>query len=170
MAYRYLDDRIIKTRGAGEDGELDLSSAVVRFLRESCEDLRFDDQKERQEREEGRFLGRSMQEGQIPYHMQMDLDRLCLEQAMRRFLDSGASQDAFDVYYCYLEMFVGSYGSTKRMIEMLSEFETNGSSLLMKHRDHYSHSVYVFALGLAVYETNPVFREPLQGSGRRFPI
>ncbi len=162
MAYRYLDDRIIKTRGAGEDGELDLSSAVVRFLRESCEDLRFDDQKERQEREEGRFLGRSMQEGQIPYHMQMDLDRLCLEQAMRRFLDSGASQDAFDVYYCYLEMFVGSYGSTKRMIEMLSEFETNGSSLLMKHRDHYSHSVYVFALGLAVYETNPVFRETYQ--------
>ena len=24
----------------------------------------------------------------------------------------------------------------------------------MKHRDHFSHSVYVFALGLAIYETN----------------
>ena len=29
----------------------------------------------------------------------------------------------------------------------------------MKHRDHYSHSVYVFALGLAIYETNIHFRK-----------
>ena len=28
----------------------------------------------------------------------------------------------------------------------------------MKHRDHFSHSVYVFALGLAIYETNENFR------------
>lgn len=28
----------------------------------------------------------------------------------------------------------------------------------MKHRDHYTHSVYVFALGLAIYETNENFR------------
>ena len=41
---------------------------------------------------------------------------------------------------------------------MLSEYESNGSSLLMKHRDHYSHSVFVFALGLAIYETNAHFR------------
>jgi hypothetical protein len=29
----------------------------------------------------------------------------------------------------------------------------------MKHRDHYSHSVYVFALGLAIFETNQAYRE-----------
>jgi hypothetical protein len=28
----------------------------------------------------------------------------------------------------------------------------------MKHRDHYTHSVFVFALGLAIYETNAHFR------------
>jgi hypothetical protein len=44
------------------------------------------------------------------------------------------------------------------MVELLSEYESNGSSLLMKHRDHYSHSVYVFTLGLAIYETNSIFR------------
>ena len=44
------------------------------------------------------------------------------------------------------------------MVELLSEYEANGSSLLLKHRDHYSHSVYVFALGLAIYETNEAFR------------
>ena len=45
------------------------------------------------------------------------------------------------------------------MVELLSEFESNASSLLMKHRDHYSHSVYVFALGLAIYEMNAEYRK-----------
>lgn len=56
-------------------------------------------------------------------------------------------------------MFVGDYKKTRRMIELLSEFEANGSSLLMRHRDHYSHSVYVFCLGLAIYQSNAVYRE-----------
>lgn len=58
-----------------------------------------------------------------------------------------------------MEMFVGDYDKTRRMIELLSEFEANGSGLLMKHRDHYSHSVYVFILGLAIFESNSIFRE-----------
>ncbi len=90
--------------------------------------------------------------------MQMDIERLCLENALKRFLRSGSKPDAFDVYFCYMEMFFGVYKDIRRIIEMLSEFETNGSSLLMKHRDHYSHSVYVFALGLAIYDTTPSFR------------
>lgn len=89
----------------------------------------------------------------------MDIDRLCLERAIERFIDSGVAQDAFDVYFCYLEMFIGEYGKSRRMIELLSEFETNSSSLLMKHRDHYSHSVYVFILGLAIYESNKNYRD-----------
>jgi hypothetical protein len=91
--------------------------------------------------------------------MEKDIDRLCLERALERFLESGKKEDAFDVYFCYLEMFVGSYKKTRRMIEMLSEFEANGSSLLMKHRDHYCHSVYVFALGLAIYESNSIYKD-----------
>ncbi len=57
-----------------------------------------------------------------------------------------------------MEIFFGSYGKTKRMVELLGEYEANSSVLLMKHRDHYSHSVYVFVLGLAIYETNEHFR------------
>ncbi len=88
----------------------------------------------------------------------MDINRLCLERELEKFIDSGAAEDAYTVYYCYLEMFFGHYGKSKKMVELLSEFESNGSSLLMKHRDHYSHSVYVFALGLAIYESNDAFR------------
>lgn len=135
------------------DEDMDLKDAVIRFLHDRCEGLRYRN-------------GGSVEDGEgtsagkpIPYDMQMDLDRLCLEKALERFIESGTANDAFDVYFCYLEMFVGEYGQSRHMIEMLSEFEMNGSSLLMKHRDHYSHSVYVFALGLAIYETNEAYRK-----------
>ena len=137
--------------------DLDLASAAASFLHNRCEDLRFSEEIEEEEKTSG-YLGRSIGKNMIPYNMQMDIDRLCLANALDRFIDAGTAQTAFDVYFCYLEMFVGAYGRSRRMIELLSEFESNSSSLLMKHRDHYAHSVYVFALGLAIYETNEEYR------------
>lgn len=136
----------------------DLKSSALRFLRERCEGLLFDEQIDLEEAHTGMYQGKSLSAGQIPYNMEKDLDRLCLEKALESFIDSGTAEDAYTVYYCYLEMFLGRYGKSKRMVELLSEYENNGSSLLMKHRDHYSHSVYVFVLGLAVYETNEAYR------------
>ena len=142
-----------------EDKVNDLKSAALRFIHEHCEGLRFNEDIEKKEIEKSKYFGTSIKPNQIPYNMQMDIDRLCLERALERFIDSGVAEDAYDVYYCYLEMFFGRYGKSKKMVELLSEFEANGSSLLMKHRDHYSHSVYVFALGLAIFETNRHFRK-----------
>ena len=135
----------------------DLKSAAIRFLHDTCEGLRF------REEADAEFYGadctgRSTAPGQIPYNLQMDIDRLSLERELGNFIDSGTAEDAYTVYYCFLEMFIGKYGASHSMIELLSEFESNASSLLMKHRDHYSHSVYVFALGLAIYETNEKYR------------
>ena len=130
-----------------------MEHAALTFISQRCEDLRFDP-------ENGNACtGRSLKENQIPFNMEKDIDRLCLENAIDHFLRSGKKQDAFDVYFCYLDMFVGDYDKTRRMIELLSEFEANGSRLLMKHRDHYVHSVYVFILGLAIFETNRTFRD-----------
>ena len=143
--------------GAGRMGS-DLKSAALRFLHDRCEGLRFSSETAKQEAETGIYCGTSYQPNQIPYNMQMDIDRLCLERELEHFIDSGVAEDAYTVYYCFLEMFMGAYGRSSKMIEMLSEFESNASTLLMKHRDHYSHSVYVFALGLAIYETNESFR------------
>ena len=136
----------------------DLKSAALRFLRERCEELLFDPVRTREEMRDGLYLGRSLSPDQIPVNMERDINRLCLEKSLETFIDSGAAEDAYTVYYCYLVMFLGRYGSSKQMVELLSEFEANGSSVLMKHRDHYSHSVYVFALGLAIYETNEAYR------------
>lgn len=147
----------------GEECGTDLKSAALRFLENRCEGLRFSPERDQQEKETGQYLGASLHPHQIPYNMQMDIDRLCLRNELAKFIDSGIAEDAYTVYYCYLEMFVGEYGRSQSMVELLSEFESNASSLLMKHRDHYSHSVYVFALGLAIYEMNPDFRKAFCG-------
>ncbi|MBR6499098.1 MAG: hypothetical protein IKT23_05360 [Clostridia bacterium] len=140
-------------------GGNDLKSAALRFLHNRCEGLRFDPEITKKEAETGIYLGTGIRPNQVPYNMQKDVDRLCLERELEKFIDSGVAEDAYTVYYSWLEMFMGEYCKSQKMVELLSEFEQNASSLLMKHRDHYSHSVYVFALGLAIYETNPAFRD-----------
>jgi len=138
---------------------MNLNNAVYEFLHNRCIGLRHDDAIAKRESETGIFQGTSIKPNQIPYNTQADIDKLCLEKAIARFLESGIDRDAFDVYFCYMDMFVGDYRKTRSMVELLAEFESNGSSVLMKHRDHYAHSVYVFALGLAIYETNTKYRE-----------
>lgn len=137
-----------------------LEREALLFIRECCEELRFDKSRATSMNTDSiDFDGTSLNPNQIPFNMEKDIDRLCLENAIERFLKSGKKEDAFDVYLCYIEMFVGDYRKTRRMIELLSEYEANGSGLLMKHRDHYSHSVYVFVLGLAIYESNKKYRD-----------
>lgn len=142
----------------GQTGEnkaiSNIEQACQEFLYTRCEGLCFCTEK-------ANLLdrdGKSITVGQIPYNMEKDIDRLCLANAIHRFMKSGVAQDAFDIYFCYLEMFVGNYAKSKKMIEMLAEFESNASALLMKHRDHYSHSAYVFVLGLAIYQKNKLIR------------
>ena len=157
MAYSMLNERFIKQIDNNSDS---LEEKVLSFIRNDCEGLRSrSDKAVVREDIPSDTEGRSIKADQIPYNMEKDIDRLCLENALGRFLKSGKKEDAFDVYFCYLEMFVGDYEKTRRMIELLSEFEANGSSLLMKHRDHYVHSVYVFSLGLAIYHSNSIYRE-----------
>lgn len=134
-----------------------LEEYALGFIRHSCREFRFAEDPVHRNLQD--LDGKSSGYGQIPLNMERDLDRLSLENAIHRFMRTGAATDAFDVYFCCLEMFVGEYKSSRKMIELVAEFESNGSSLLMKHRDHYSHSVYVFILGLAIYEKAASFRE-----------
>lgn len=88
-------------------------------------------------------------------------DKQCFENALKQFLSSGRKQDAFTVYFCFSEIFKlfgQGYDNTKKLLEMLSDHEYHSGELLAKHRDHYSHSVYVFALGLAIYANDSRYR------------
>ena len=130
---------------------------ALAFIREWCENLKFDPNLTELSDSDGKSAGKR----QIPFNMERDLDRLSFESAISRFLASGSREDAFDIYYCYCEIFKpfgAGYDSTGLLLELLSEHEANASSLLMKHRDHYSHSVYVFLIGLAIYKNHAGFR------------
>lgn len=134
---------------------------ALAFIRDWCEDLGFD-QSDSARIDLTDRDGKSSGKAQIPYNMEKDLDRLSFERAIGRFLASGAREDAFDIYYCYCEIFQpfgAGYDTTGLLLKLLSEHETNASSLLMKHRDHYSHSVYVFLIGLAFYRNHAAIRE-----------
>ena len=89
----------------------------------------------------------------------------CLARSLHSFCLSGKKEDAFTVYYCYCEIFKifgSSYDRLGKLVEFLSDHEYHSGELLEKHRDHYSHSVYVFALGLAVYANNAPFRKKIK--------
>lgn len=96
---------------------------------------------------------------------------LCFETSLDRFCETGQKEDAFNVYFCYCEIFnlFGSgYDNTKKLLEILSDYESNAGMLLDKHRDHYSHSVYVFAMGLAIYANCLSFKNAFDNYYRKF--
>lgn len=95
-------------------------------------------------------------------YIQNSNDMICFEKSINTFLRSGQKEDAFVVYLCFCEIFNvfgQGYINTKKLLEMLSDHEYHSGELLAKHRDHYAHSVYVFALGLAIYAHDGTFRQ-----------
>ena len=96
------------------------------------------------------------------YNFNRDVDALCFKRAMERFVRTGAKEDAFDVYFCHSEIFdfFGGYkDGIDSLLQLLYDHEANSATLLKKHRDHYSHSVYVYALGIAIYAHNKPMRD-----------
>ncbi len=92
--------------------------------------------------------------------MEKQEDSGCMQRVLHKFCETGKKEDAFSVYFCFCEMFkvFGSgYETMSKLTEFLSDYEYRSGELLEKHRDHYSHSVYVFALGLAIYANDPSF-------------
>lgn len=86
---------------------------------------------------------------------------LCFSKAVAKFCASGRKNDAFVVFFCFSEifnLFGDGYSNMKHLVELLADHEYHAGELLMKHRDHYVHSAYVFALGLALYVGDEAYR------------
>ena len=119
MGYTMLNNEVIREYDYISDS---LEGAALSFIRDCCEELRFNKCKATSlNDDEIDFDGTSLKTNQIPFNMEKDIDRLCFENALDRFLKSGRKEDAFDVYFCYLEMFVGDYQKTRRMIALVPE-------------------------------------------------
>ncbi|MDE6557583.1 MAG: hypothetical protein K2K39_00590, partial [Clostridia bacterium] len=94
-----------------------------------------------------------------PVYSKNDLS--CFGKSLKKFLSTGSKEDAFTVYFCFCEifrLFGKGYENTQKLLEMLSDHEYHSGELLSKHRDHYSHSVYVFTLGIAIYANDKSYR------------
>lgn len=98
----------------------------------------------------------------------LDLDltveqKECFINELEKFCISGKKEDAFSVYYCYCDIFkiFGNKNTLQELVRLLSDHEYHSGELLVKHRDHFSHSVYVFLLGLAIYVNNKEYRESI---------
>ena len=111
-------------------------------------------------------LGLKEENNGCTYNFNRDIDALCFKNAVARFVRTGAREDAFDVFFCYAEIFK-TFGGYKKgidcLLQLLYQHEATSASLLAKHRDHYSHSVYVFALGLAIFMNNKNMRDAFSG-------
>ncbi len=86
----------------------------------------------------------------------------CFSSTIRKFLKTGKKEDAFSTYFVFSEIFKfegESENSIDKLVNFLAEHEFHSGELLSKHRDHYSHSVYVFCLGLAYFANTPSYRE-----------
>ena len=106
------------------------------------------------------FFNSIQTELEITDSQQTDLK--CFQQCLETFLKTGLKEDAFTVYFCYCDIFHvfgEGYDNVKKLLEMLSDHEYHSGELLTKHRDHYSHSAYVFALGIAIYAHDRKFKD-----------
>ena len=140
--------------------ETTLLGAVAAFIRDNCVNLRIDPNSNYMALTDPE--GESLPGNSIPLYMQYELDRLCLEQTLIRFLKHNTTNHAYEVYLCYAEIFCAQGKGPRNLLTLLSEFEANASPLVRNHRDHYVHSVLVFALGLAIYHSSDLFRSKYQ--------
>ncbi len=78
--------------------------------------------------------------------------------AVRTFLKSTTVDSAYKVYETFFKAYwIGTQGKENpflTLIENMKRFEEFAGRLTPDQRDHYIHSVFVFLLGLTVYEQN----------------
>lgn len=86
-----------------------------------------------------------------------------IEQSILDFLEDSCAQNAFKVFQSFFNAYwIGTNEDQNPFLELINKmksYEETSGVLIPKHRDHYTHSVYVFILGLIIYSKNEVFRK-----------
>ncbi len=89
-----------------------------------------------------------------------------IQQSILDFLTDSCVKNAFKVFQSFFKAYwIGVKEDQNPFLELIQKmkaYEENSGVLLLKQRDHYSHSVYVFILGLAIYSKNEVFRKKFE--------
>lgn len=106
-AQRYGIDAPKSDRDRLRCGYSGMQGAAARFISDHCEGLLFSQQTRHLTFSDSD--GRSLKPYQIPINMEHDIDRLCLENAVVRFVETCKAADAFDVCFCFCQMFLGGF-------------------------------------------------------------
>jgi len=78
--------------------------------------------------------------------------------SIERFLSTEPHKDnALAVYEAFLDTY--RTPGLRQLSDRMREFEEQVAPTIPQHRDHYTHSVQVFLLGLAIYQRNRPFRD-----------
>lgn len=81
-----------------------------------------------------------------------------IRESAKIFLKSATSDAAYKVYEAFFKAYwIGTQENENpflKLTENMKQFEEFAGKLTHKQRDHYVHSVFVFLLGLAIYEQN----------------
>ena len=146
--YSATDESAAISLNSGKATPKELKESVLHFIHKSCKGLRFDLKKEKSEKETGTFLGKSLKAGDVPYNQQMEVDRLCLENSMAHFLDSGLEPDALNVYVCMADMFPKPGKTTYERLKNVLE-----------NREDMAYTVNGWARLLSAFERDAKIRE-----------
>ena len=86
-----------------------------------------------------------------------------LSDSIMEFLKTKNTDSAHKVYETFfIAYWIGIQHENNPFLELpqnMKKFEENAGCLIKGHRDHYIHTVFVFLLGIAIYETNDNFKE-----------
>jgi hypothetical protein len=83
--------------------------------------------------------------------------------SIMEFLSTKTTDSAYKVYETFFVAYwIGIQNEKNPFLELpqiMNRFEEKAGGLLEKHRDHYVHTIFVFLLGLAIYEKNDNFKK-----------
>ena len=83
--------------------------------------------------------------------------------SIMEFLSTKTTDSAYNVYETFFVAYwIGIQNEKNPFLELpqiMNQFEEKAGGLLEKHRDHYVHTIFVFLLGLAIYEKNDHFKK-----------
>ena len=83
--------------------------------------------------------------------------------SIMEFLSTKTTDSAYNVYETFFVAYWFGIQNEKNpfleLPQIMNRFEEKAGGLLEKHRDHYVHTIFVFLLGLAIYEKNDNFKK-----------
>lgn len=83
--------------------------------------------------------------------------------SIKEFMDKPNTETALNVYKNFFNTYWIGIQNEKNpfieLIEKMRDYEVNSGQLMKKQRDHYFHSIYVFILGICIFQVSKKYKK-----------